>query len=71
MGALFRCGNSVAGESKSPSLCLVCGEIVCSKVIIHALNIHACVNASIPQCLSGVHFASPIKHLKSLWDDVC
>ena len=30
LAASFRCGNSVAGESKTPVLCLVCGALVCS-----------------------------------------
>ena len=30
--AAYRCPNNVNGECRSPCLCLICGEMVCSQV---------------------------------------
>lgn len=52
--ASFKCPNSASGESKKPLLCLVCGEMICSRsrcceVKIGSKTLGAC-NAHLRKC---------------------
>ncbi len=38
----YRCPNNPTGECRSPCLCLICGEIVCSQVSTTTSNYYSC-----------------------------